>query len=100
MLLTDVAGVLDASGRLLTTLTAEQARAHITSGVIAGGMIPKVEYALAALAAGVGKVHVIDGRLEHALLLEIFTRDGVGTQLLADRADRADPAATRDPEPT
>ncbi len=100
MLLTDVAGVLDASGRLLTTLTAEQARAHITSGVIAGGMIPKVEHALAALAAGVGKIHIVDGRVEHALLLEIFTRDGVGTQLLADRADRADPAATRDPEPT
>ena len=47
-------------------------------------MIPKVENALAALAAGVGKVHIIDGRVEHALLLEIFTSDGVGTQVVAD----------------
>jgi acetylglutamate kinase len=50
--------------------------------VIRGGMIPKVENALAALAAGVAKIHIIDGRVEHALLLEIFTADGVGTQLL------------------
>jgi len=52
--------------------------------VIAGGMIPKVENAVAALAAGVRKVHIIDGRLEHALLLEIFTKEGVGTQLVPD----------------
>jgi acetylglutamate kinase len=82
VLLTDVEGVLDASGRLLTSLTAEQARAAITDRVITGGMIPKVENALAAVDGGVGKVHIIDGRLEHALLLEIFTAAGVGTQVL------------------
>jgi acetylglutamate kinase len=82
VLLTDIAGVLDREKRLIPTLTEGEARRLISEGVIAGGMIPKVEYALAALAAGVGKVHVIDGRLEHALLLEIFTRDGVGTQLV------------------
>ena len=86
VLLTDIAGVLDRDRRLIPSLTDGEARELIASGVIAGGMIPKVEYALAALAGGVGKVHVIDGRLEHALLLEIFTRDGVGTQLVADRA--------------
>lgn len=92
VLLTDIAGVLDRDRNLIPTLTDADARALIASGVIAGGMIPKVEYALAALAAGVGKVHVIDGRLEHALLLEIFTRDGVGTQLVHGPAP-TDPAA-------
>ena len=90
VLLTDIAGVLDRDRNLIPTLTGREARALIADGVIAGGMIPKVEYALAALAAGVHKVHVIDGRLEHALLLEIFTRDGVGTQLVADSSSRSD----------
>jgi acetylglutamate kinase len=86
VMLTDTAGVLDAQGQLIQTLTARAAEDLIARGVIGGGMIPKVENALAALASGVGKVHVIDGRLEHALLLEIFTRDGVGTQMLAEPA--------------
>ena len=83
VLLTDIAGVLDADRNLITSLTDAEARSLIARGVISGGMIPKVENALAALAAGVHKIHIIDGRLEHALLLEIFTRDGVGTQLVA-----------------
>ncbi|HVV82976.1 MAG TPA: acetylglutamate kinase [Kofleriaceae bacterium] len=87
VMLTDIAGVLDGERRLIPTLTEGDARRLIADGVITGGMIPKVENALAALAAGVGKVHVIDGRLEHALLLEIFTRDGVGTQLVHGPAD-------------
>jgi acetylglutamate kinase len=81
VLLTDVPGVKDASGALVTTLGAARARALIAEGTISGGMIPKVEYALEALADGVRKVHIIDGRLEHALLLEIFTDTGVGTEL-------------------
>jgi acetylglutamate kinase len=85
VMLTDTAGVLDAAGTLIPTLTARDAEDLIGRGVIAGGMIPKVENALAALAAGVGKVHVIDGRLEHSLLLEIFTREGVGTQMIPDK---------------
>jgi acetylglutamate kinase len=84
VLLTDIAGVLDADKRLITTLTPRQARELVAAGVIAGGMIPKVDNALAALDGGVRKVHIIDGRLEHALLLEIFTKDGVGTQLVPD----------------
>lgn len=86
VLLTDIAGVLDAERRLIPTLTARAARLLIDDGVISGGMIPKVQNAIAALAAGVNKVHIIDGRLEHALLLEIFTRDGVGSQVVADDA--------------
>ena len=82
VLLTDIAGVLDRDRKLIPTLTDGEARRLIADGVIAGGMIPKVENALSALAGGVGKVHVIDGRLEHALLLEIFTQEGVGTQLV------------------
>jgi len=84
VVLTDIAGVLDAERVLIPSLTARAARDLIASGVITGGMIPKVENALAALAAGVRKVHIIDGRLEHALLLEIFTREGVGTEFVGD----------------
>jgi acetylglutamate kinase len=84
VLLTDIAGVLDGERKLIPTITAAAARDLIAQGTISGGMIPKVENALAALAAGVRKVHIIDGRLEHALLLEIFTEEGVGTQVLAE----------------
>jgi acetylglutamate kinase len=82
VLMTDVTGVKDASGHLIPTLDDATARQLIASGVVSGGMIPKVENALAALAEGVRKVHIIDGRIEHALLLEIFTDRGVGTELV------------------
>lgn len=82
VLLTDVAGVLDNDQRLISTLTTARGRELIESGVISGGMIPKVEHALATVADGVGKVHIIDGRVEHALLLEVFTTEGVGTQVV------------------
>lgn len=81
ILLTDVEGVLDADGRLIRQLRPEEARAQIASGVVRGGMIPKVECCLAALEGGVARAHVIDGRLQHAVLLEIFTDSGVGTLL-------------------
>lgn len=80
VLMTDVAGVMDQHDQLITTLTPEAARRLIDSGVVRGGMIPKVENALRAVEWGVNKVHIVDGRLEHALLLEIFTRAGVGTE--------------------
>jgi acetylglutamate kinase len=79
ILLTDVEGVKDAAGRLLTRLGAEEARKAIAEGAIRGGMIPKVECCIAALDAGVASAHIVDGRIEHALLLEIFTDSGVGT---------------------
>jgi acetylglutamate kinase len=82
ILMTDVTGVKDGDGNLITSLDDAKARELIAEGVVSGGMIPKVENALAALAEGVRKVHIIDGRIEHALLLEIFTDRGVGTELV------------------
>ena len=79
ILLTDVEGVKDAEGNLIPVLSAEDARKHIALGAIRGGMIPKVECCISALDAGVASAHIIDGRIEHALLLEIFTDRGVGT---------------------
>ena len=84
VLLTDIEGILDRDGKLLTTIHREEAPRLIGSGVIRGGMIPKVQCALDALAEGVKKVHIIDGRLDHAVLLEIFTKGGVGTEILGD----------------
>jgi acetylglutamate kinase len=81
ILLTDVEGVKDGKGRLIPTLNAKQARQLITQKVISSGMIPKVNCCLDALEEGVKKTHIIDGRLEHAILLEIFTDVGIGTQI-------------------
>ncbi len=81
MLMTDVAGVKTANGELLRSLDAQEAERLIGEGVITGGMIPKVRCALDAVSAGVEKVHIIDGRRRHALLLEIFTDLGVGTEI-------------------
>lgn len=82
ILLTDTQGVLDRKGGLISTLRMEEARELIGDGIIAGGMIPKVTCCLDALAGGVGKAHIIDGREGHAILLEIFTRVGVGTEIV------------------
>ncbi len=79
LLLTDVAGVLDAEGGLVRQLTLEEARAAITTGVVTGGMIPKVETAIAAVEAGVEAVVILDGRRPHAMLVELFTEHGAGT---------------------
>jgi acetylglutamate kinase len=81
VLLTDVEGVRDQHGQLLSSLAAQEAESLIEGGVITGGMIPKVRCALEAVAQGVQKVHIIDGRCQHALLLEIFTDRGVGTEI-------------------
>ena len=82
MMLTDVEGVQDGQGRLLRQLSAEQARKLVAEGTIRGGMIPKIECCIAALEGGVERAHVIDGRIRHAILLEIFTDGGVGTLLV------------------
>jgi acetylglutamate kinase len=81
ILLTDVAGVLDKGGNLITTLNIKEARELIAQGIISEGMIPKVNCCLDALSVGVSKAHVIDGRVKHAVILEIFTDGGVGTEL-------------------
>jgi len=79
ILLTDVAGVLDKEQRLISSLNRAQAEMMIADGTIAGGMIPKVSCCLEAIDHGVGQAHIIDGRIPHALLLELFTDEGVGT---------------------
>ncbi|MAQ85731.1 acetylglutamate kinase [Psychromarinibacter halotolerans] len=79
LLLTDVAGVKDGEGNVLTQLTAAEVRQLTDDGVIAGGMIPKTETALAAMAAGVRAVVILDGRAPNACLLELFTQHGAGT---------------------
>ena len=79
VLLTDVPGILDGQGNLLTGLSREQVDGYINDGTIAGGMLPKVRCCLDAVAGGVHTAHIIDGRVDHALLLEIFTDAGVGT---------------------
>jgi acetylglutamate kinase len=82
LLLTDVEGVKDKDGALLPTLKVDQARRLIQDGVVGEGMIPKVECCIEALKGGVGKTHIIDGRVKHAVLLEIFTEEGVGTEVV------------------
>jgi acetylglutamate kinase len=82
ILMTDVEGVKDKKGDLLGALTEKQARKMIQDGVVGSGMIPKVECCIEALKGGVGKTHIIDGRVKHAVLLEIFTKKGVGTEVV------------------
>jgi len=81
ILLTDVEGVLDGEKRLISTMDAEMAKRFLREGIIQGGMIPKVNCCLDALREGVKKTHIIDGRVKHAILLEIFTDEGIGTQI-------------------
>ncbi|THD82636.1 MAG: acetylglutamate kinase [Phenylobacterium sp.] len=79
LLLTDVAGVLDKNGELMRQLTVAEARKAIADGVATGGMIPKLETAIAAVEAGVEAVVILDGRRPHAMLVELFTEHGAGT---------------------
>jgi len=79
LFMTDIVGVLDKEKNLLETLTEKEIEDYKADGTIHGGMIPKVDACLEAVDAGVQKAHIIDGRVEHSILLEIFTNDGVGT---------------------
>ncbi|UCC66850.1 MAG: acetylglutamate kinase [Deltaproteobacteria bacterium] len=81
ILLTDVPGVMDEGGDLITSLPVEEAKDLISRGVVSEGMIPKINCCLEALGGGVAKAHIIDGRVTHALILEIFTDGGVGTEI-------------------
>jgi acetylglutamate kinase len=81
VMLTDVAGVLDSEGQLISKISASEGRRLIGTGTISGGMIPKVETCLDAVETGVEAAHILDGRLPHVLLLEAFTRSGVGTMI-------------------
>jgi acetylglutamate kinase len=98
VVLSDIPGVLrdvDDPESLIHSLSAGEARRLMADGTIAAGMIPKIEGCLETLARGVGKIHIIDGRLRHSLLLEIYTTSGVGTEIVADdrRGGAASPAA-------
>lgn len=84
ILLTNTVGLLDADGELLTGLNAAKVHELIDDGTIHGGMLPKIGCALSAVESGVGSAHIIDGRVPHAVLLEIFTDTGVGTLITAD----------------
>jgi acetylglutamate kinase len=81
VMLTNTPGVLDKSGRLITGLTARQIDDLFADGTISGGMLPKIASALEAARSGVNSVHIIDGRVDHCLLLEILTDAGVGTMI-------------------
>jgi len=79
LFLTDTPGVLDKEGNLITNLSIDQTEARKADGTIHGGMVPKVDACIEALRGGVKKSHIIDGRIEHSLLLEILTNSGIGT---------------------
>lgn len=82
ILLTDVAGVLDENQRLVSSLDRDRALVMMDEGTITGGMIPKINCCLDAVTGGVGKAHILDGRILHAVLLEIFTDMGIGTEIV------------------
>ena len=82
VLLTDTDGILDKDGTLLPTLTRNEVKRLIGDGIISGGMLPKVRACLTALDNGVRKTHIVNGTIPHALLLEIFTPEGVGTEII------------------
>lgn len=85
VLMTDVAGVLNAAGELISSLTVAEAAELIQDDVLKGGMIPKVQCAMDAVQGGVKKVAILDGRIPHAVLLELFTDSGIGTEIVASR---------------
>lgn len=84
ILLTDTKGVLDKDGNLISTLNIEDAKRLISEGVVTGGMIPKLKCCIDALEKGVKKAHIIDGREAHAILLEVFTKGGIGTEIVKE----------------
>lgn len=88
VLMTDVEGIKGSDGEIISTLTVSRAKSLVESGVISGGMIPKLKCAFEALRSGVNKVHIVDGCLKHALLLELFTDQGIGTELILDEDER------------
>ena len=83
IILTDVPGIIDKNNKIISTLKKQQIKRLIGDGTIAGGMLPKVQASLKALEGGVIKTHIVDGRVPHCLLLEIFTKEGIGTEIQA-----------------
>lgn len=85
ILLTDMEGVMSKDNILFSTLNKKEVKTLTSDGTIKGGMLPKIESCFKALEKGVSKVHIIDGRIPHALLLEIFTKEGIGTEIVSER---------------
>jgi acetylglutamate kinase len=83
ILLTDVPGIMDKKNKIISTLRKQQIKKFIEDKTITGGMLPKVQACLKAIDGGVSKTHIIDGRVPHCLLLEIFTKEGIGTEIQA-----------------
>ena len=83
ILLTDVPGIIDKKDRIISTLKKQQIKKLIDDGTISGGMLPKVQACIKAIEGGVSKTHIIDGRVAHCMLLEIFTKVGIGTEIQA-----------------
>ena len=83
IILTDVPGIMDKNNKIISTLTKQNIKKYIKEGTIKGGMLPKVQACVKATEGGVSKTHIIDGRVPHCLLLEIFTKKGIGTEILA-----------------
>lgn len=82
ILLTDVPGIKDKSGRVVSSIPKKNVKKYIDEGTISGGMLPKVQACTSALDGGVKKTHIVDGRVHHCLLLEIFTKEGIGTEIV------------------
>ncbi len=82
ILLTDVEGIMDKKNKLLSTLSTKKVKPLVANGTISGGMLPKVQACQSAIEKDVKKAHIIDGRVPHALLLEIFTEKGIGTEIV------------------
>jgi len=83
ILLTDVPGVLDKSGELISSMTLHQAVHALEQGVVTGGMIPKIKCCLEAVDGGVSKAHILDGRVDNVILLEMFTQGGIGSEIVS-----------------
>jgi acetylglutamate kinase len=86
VLLTDVPGVLDSNQKLISSLSEDEAERLLQDGVASGGMIPKLKCCLTALRGGVAKAHIIDGRVPHALVLEMLTDEGIGSEIVRAQA--------------
>ena len=81
ILLTDVPGIMDKKHKIISTLNKQRIKKLVADGTVSGGMLPKVQACLNAIECGVSKTHIIDGRVPHCLLLEIFTKEGIGTEI-------------------
>ena len=84
IMLTDINGVMDKEDNIISSISVKEVEKYITSDIITGGMIPKVQFCKKAVENGVKKAHIVDGRVENVLLLEIFTKEGVGTEIISD----------------